>query len=98
VIVLISFSQLLGKQVIGTGGFIIGEVKGASIDEKTWRVPQIYVKLTDKAATELGFKKRFRSSTVSIPITMIQAVGDVVTMAPPLKELSESKEITEYKP
>ncbi len=95
---MISFETLLGKQVIGTGGFIIGEVKGASIDTKTWQVPQIYVKLTDNAAVELGFKKRFRSSTVCIPTKMIQAVGDVVTMAPPLKELGASTEITEYKP
>ncbi|MCW3999727.1 MAG: hypothetical protein NWE93_05770 [Candidatus Bathyarchaeota archaeon] len=95
---MISFSELLGKQVIGTGGFIIGEIKGASLDVKTWQVPQLQVKLTDNAATELGFKKRFRSSTVTIPTKMIQAVGDVVTMAPPLKELGESVEIIEYKP
>ena len=94
---MIDFDTILGKNVIGTGGFIIGEVKGAGIDTKTWQVPQLYVKLTDNAATELGFKKRFRSSTVCIPTKMVQAVGDVVTMAPPLKELAESNEITEYK-
>jgi len=95
---LISFETIIGKQVIGTGAFIIGEVKGALIDTKTWQVPQLYVKLSDNAANELGFKKRVRSSTVSIPTKMVQAVGDVVTIAPPLKELSESNEITEYKP
>jgi sporulation protein YlmC with PRC-barrel domain len=95
---LISFDTILGKKVIGTGGFIIGEVTGADLDIKTWQVPHLYIKLTDNAATELGFKKRFRSSTVCIPTKMVQAVGDVVTMAPPLKELVENKEITEYKP
>ncbi len=97
-IILISFESIIGKQVIGTGGFILGEVKGAGIDTKTWQVPQLYVKLSDNAATELGFKKRFRSSTVCFPTKMVQAVGEVVTIAPPLKELSESNEITEYKP
>ncbi len=96
--ILISFETLIGKQVIGTSGFIIGQVKGASLDTKTWQVLQLYVKLSDNAATELGFKKRFRSSTVCIPTKMIQAVGDVITMAPPLKELGASSEITEYQP
>jgi len=95
---LISFETIVGKQVIGTGGFIIGEVKGALIDTKTWQVPQLYIKLSDNAANELGFKKRFRSSTVCLPTKMIQAIGDMITIAPPLKELSESHEITEYNP
>lgn len=94
---LIDFDTLLGKNVIGTGGFIIGEVKGAGIIIENWQVPQLYVKLTENAATELGFKKRFRSSTVCVPTKMVQAVADVVTLAPPLKGLAESNEITEYK-
>jgi sporulation protein YlmC with PRC-barrel domain len=96
--ILISFETVIGKQVIGIGGFIIGEVKGALIDTKTWQVPQLLIKLSDNAANELGFKKRFHSSTVCMPTKMVQAVGDVITIAPPLKELSESNEITEYKP
>ncbi|MCL5949232.1 MAG: hypothetical protein M1490_01990 [Candidatus Bathyarchaeota archaeon] len=95
---LISFETIIGKQVIGVGGFIIGEVKGAILDTNTWQVPQLYIKLSDNAANELGFKKRFRSSTVCLPTKMVQAVGDVITIAPPLKELSQSSEITEYKP
>ena len=94
---LINFDTFLGKKVIGTGGYIVGEVKGVLIDTATWQIPQFYIKLTDNAATELGFKKRFRSSTVCIPTKMVQAVGDVVTISPPLKGLAESKEITEYK-
>jgi sporulation protein YlmC with PRC-barrel domain len=95
---LINFEELLGKQVIGTGGYIIGEVKGALIDVKTWNTPQLIIKLTDSAASELGFKKRFRSSTVCLPTKLIQAVGDVITISPPLKEIGENKEIIEYKP
>ncbi len=94
---MINFETLLGKKVIGTGGYIIGEVKGASIDTKTWQIAQLHIKLTDNAAEELGFKKRFRSSMVSMPIKMVQAVGDVVNVSPSLKELTESKEITEFK-
>ena len=94
---LISFESMIGKQVIGKGGFIIGEVKGAIIDTSSWQVPTLNVKLSDNAATELGFKKRFRSSVVCIPTKMVQAVGDVITIVPPLKELAESEEVTECK-
>jgi len=92
-----NFERLSGKKVIGAGAYILGEVKGGSVDSATWQITHLYVKLSDKAAVELGFKKRFRSSTVCIPVKMIQAVADVVTVAPSLKELSESKEITECK-
>jgi sporulation protein YlmC with PRC-barrel domain len=92
---LINFDTLLGKKVICAGAYIVGEVKGASLDTVTWQISQLYVKLTDTAAEELGFKKRFRSSTVCIPVKMVLAVADVVNLAPSLKELSESNEITE---
>ncbi len=96
-IFLISFDTIIGKKVIEIGGYIIGEVKGAGIDTDTWHVHQLHVKLTDKAAEELGFKKRFRTSTVCLPTIMVKAVGDVITIAPPLEELSKSTEITECK-
>ncbi len=92
---LLDFGKILGKKVIGTGGYIIGEVKGATVDYKTWQVPELHVKLSSNAADELGFKKRFRSSTVCIPTKLVQAVGDVITVSPPLKDLSENVEITE---
>lgn len=93
---MVDFSELVGKKVICTGGYILGEVKGANIDIKTWLVNQIYIKLTDTAAEEMGYKKRFRSSTVKMPVKFVQAVADVVTVYPSLKTLSESNEITEY--
>lgn len=97
VIDLIDFSTLLGKKVICSGAYIVGEVKSVSIDTTTWYVRNLLVKLTDTAAEELGFKKRFRSSTVCVPTKMVMAVADVVTLAPSLKEISESNEITECK-
>jgi sporulation protein YlmC with PRC-barrel domain len=97
VIDLISFQTLLGKKVIGMGGYILDEIIGASIDTKTWKVAQLHVKLTDTATEELGYKKRLRSSIVNMPIKMVQAVGDVVNVSPSLKELSESNKITEFR-
>lgn len=78
-----------------SGGIIIGEVKGAGVDTNTWRVPVLHIKLLDTAATELGFKKRFRSATVCIPTTMIKEVGDVVTMAPSISDLGSNIQVVE---
>ena len=97
VIMLISFETIIGKQVIGKAGYIVGEIKGALIDTDSWQVLKLHVKLSDNASAELGFKKRFRSSVVCIPTKMVLSVGDVITIAPSLKELSESEEITECK-
>jgi sporulation protein YlmC with PRC-barrel domain len=89
------FSNLSGKKVICAGAYILGEAKGGEVDTTTWKITHLYVKLSDTGASELGFKKRFRSSTVCLPVKMIQAVADVINVAPSLKEISESNEITE---
>jgi sporulation protein YlmC with PRC-barrel domain len=93
--ILTSFDALVDKKVICGKGFIIGEIKGANIDTKSWQIKDLYIELTDTAAEELGFKKRFRSSTVCLPTKFVKAVADVVTLLPSLDKLSESNEITE---
>ena len=79
--ILTSFDALVDKKVICGKGYIIGEVTGASIDTRSWQITDLYVELTSTAAEELGFKKRFRSSTVSMPVKFIKAVADVVTLS-----------------
>jgi len=88
---------LVGKKVICAGACILGEVKGADVDTNTWKITQLYVKLTDIAAEELGYKRRFRGSTVCMPIKLVLAVADVVTIDASLKELSTNNEITDCK-
>ena len=97
VFVLVSVDKLVGKKVITAKAYILGEVKGAEADVDNWRITHLQVKLTEKAATELGFKKRFRSSTVCMPVNLISAVGEVVTIDKSLDELSKSFDIVEYK-
>lgn len=94
---LVSVDKLNGKKVICAKAYTLGEVKGAEVDTENWRLTHLYVKLTDQAATELGFKKRFRSSTVCMPVTLITAVGDVITIGKSMEELGKDVEITEYK-
>jgi hypothetical protein len=55
------------------------------------------VKLTGEAAENLGMKKRFGSSKICLPVSMVQAVAHVVTISRSLAELESSQEITECK-
>jgi sporulation protein YlmC with PRC-barrel domain len=97
VFIVVSIDKLVGMKVITAKAYILGEVKGAEVDVANWRITHLQVKLTDKAATDLGFKKRFRSSTVCMPITLINEVGEVVTIDKSLEELSRIIDIVECK-
>jgi sporulation protein YlmC with PRC-barrel domain len=92
---LVRIDELSGKNVIGAGGSILGEIKGAHVNTQTWQVTQLEVKLSSAASEQLGFKKRFRSSTVCLPVSLVSAVGDVVTVGRTLDELSKNPEISE---
>ncbi len=94
---MINFEEIVGLQVVTSGAHIIGEVKGVKIDTATWEVKYLNVKLTGDAAESLGMKKRFRSSSICLPISMVQAVAHVVTISRSLEELETSQEITECK-
>jgi len=91
----VSLDKISGKNVIGQGGDDLGEVKGAEVNTNTWNVTHLQVKLSSKASESMGFKKRFRSSTVCLPVSMVSAVGDVVTVNKTLDELSSNQEVTE---
>ncbi len=94
---MINFEEIIGLEVVTSGASIIGEVKGAKIDAETWVIKFLNVKLTGDAAESFGMKKRFRSSTICIPVSMVQAVGHVVTISRSMEELENSQEIAECK-
>ncbi len=92
---MVSLDKISGKNVIGQGGDDLGQIKGAEVNTNTWNVTHLQVKLSSKASDSLGFKKRFRSSTVCLPVSLVSAVGDVVTVNKTLDELSTNQEVTE---
>lgn len=94
---MINFEEIIGLQVVTSGARIIGEVKGAKIDAATWEIKFLNVKLTGDAAESFGMKKRFRSSTICIPVNMVKAVAHVVTISRSMEELENSQEIAECK-
>jgi sporulation protein YlmC with PRC-barrel domain len=55
---LINFDKIVGLQVITSEAHILGEVKGAKINTKTWEIKYLNVKLADEAANRLGMRKQ----------------------------------------
>jgi sporulation protein YlmC with PRC-barrel domain len=84
---------LNGKKVVGTEGYILGEVDGVDIDWNTWQANAFYVSLSDEATAELRFKKPFlRKITVSLPTQLVEAVGEVITLKEPIRNLEDIAE------
>ena len=83
-------TRLNGKKVIGTEGFILGEIEGVDVDSDTWQVSTLYVGLSNEAASGLGLRKSFFSkSTICLPIQFIKSVGDLISLNEPIRNLEE---------
>jgi sporulation protein YlmC with PRC-barrel domain len=91
----VSFDKLSGMFVICAGGFDLGEVNGVEMNTDTWQVTHLHVKLSKPAAGDFGFKKRFRSATVCVPISLVSTVGDNILLKRTLDELTKHPEISE---
>jgi sporulation protein YlmC with PRC-barrel domain len=84
---------LKGKKVVGTEGYILGEMNDLYVDFSTWQATAFYVILSDMAAAELDFKKPFlRKIIVCLPTELIKAVGDVITLTAPIRNLKDIAE------
>ncbi|MGA2682801.1 MAG: hypothetical protein ABSF44_13495 [Candidatus Bathyarchaeia archaeon] len=92
---MVTFENLSGKFVICAGGFDLGEVKGIEMNTTNWQITHLNVKLSKPASEDLGFKKRFRSSIVCVPVSLVATVGDNVLLNKSLDELSRHPEISE---
>jgi sporulation protein YlmC with PRC-barrel domain len=74
---------------------VLGEVKGVQLNTSAWKVTTLVIKLSSQSAEKLGFKKRFGSPMVCMPVSLITAVGDVITIDKSLEELSKNPEMSE---
>ena len=85
---MVTVSKLMGKKVIGANAYTLGEVHGADVDTDKWQITHLHVSLTDEATRELGFRKPLLGSVVvCLPVSLIQAFGDVISLNKSLQEL-----------
>ena len=84
---------LKGKKVVGTEGYILGEMNDLHVDFDTWQATAFYVILSAESAAELDFKKSFlRKIIVCLPTELIKAVGDVITLTAPVRSVKDIAE------
>jgi sporulation protein YlmC with PRC-barrel domain len=88
--------QLGGKDVIDADAQLIGDVCDLEFDVLRWMVTHICVNLSDRAIEALGYQKpRFLGKVlVHLPINVIQAVSDVVSLN---KSIGEIKDLIEQR-
>ena len=95
---MVIISKLIGKKVIGANAYTLGEVTGADVDVEKWLITHLHVSLTEEATRELGFRKPFLGSViVCLPINLIQATGDIISLNKSVKELKNVVEPKEHR-
>ena len=82
-----------GKKVVGSEGYILGEVDGVDFDLSSWQANAFYVSLSDEAIAEFRLKKPFLSKIrVCLSTKLVKAVGDVITLKMPIRNLEDITE------
>lgn len=85
---MVRVSGLNGKKIITTDAFRVGEVSGAEVDTNQWRITHLHINLTKEATKELEFKKPVLGHvTLCLPVTLVKAFGDVITLNKTMQEL-----------
>ena len=86
----LSDGDLRGRTVIGADGLAIGELSALFLDSDAWRVEAIQVKLRKEIADRLGADRgMFHPGALTIPVEMVQSVGDAVVLAVPVEQLRQ---------
>jgi sporulation protein YlmC with PRC-barrel domain len=86
-----------GKKVVGSEGYILGEVDGVDIDLDSWQANAFYVSLSDETTAEFRLKKPFLSKiTVCLPTQLVKAVGEVITLKEPIRNLEDISKREDY--
>jgi sporulation protein YlmC with PRC-barrel domain len=103
---LVSANLITGKKVVAVNGDAIGEVKDTDFDTTTWKINSLLLKLTDKAAAELGYTKTTGtlgtftmnrgSKSVFMPVELVNAIGDVVTINKSIIDLEKGQYLKRY--
>ena len=92
---MVSVDEIAGKKIVSLKGDEIGEVKDVDFDIRRWQVTHLHMKLSNKAAVSLGYKKTIGSYEVCMPVSLISSVGDVITIDKTILELAEGLDIKE---
>jgi sporulation protein YlmC with PRC-barrel domain len=86
----LSDKSLVGLTVVAADGQALGEVSVLFIDNQTWHVEALQVKLRREAAEQLGASRTlFHAGTIEIPLRIVQSVSDAVVLSVSVEELHD---------
>ena len=87
-------ANLNGKQVITSEAQVLGEIDGVEIDVSTWKVSHLHISLLKNIVKKFDFKKPFFGSvTVCLPVNVIKAIGDVISLNKSIEDLRQMPEL-----
>ncbi|NBD11303.1 PRC-barrel domain containing protein [Corallococcus sp. Z5C101001] len=65
-------------------------MEALTIDDASWRVEALHVKLQSASADELGtYWNYFRAARIDVPTRLVQSVSDTVLLAVSVEELRQ---------
>jgi sporulation protein YlmC with PRC-barrel domain len=87
----VNVNVLLGKSVVADDARLVGSVTGVEVElMPKWEVTHLHVSLTEETTRELGYKKPFLGSVdVVLPISIVKAVGDVISLDKKIEDLRD---------
>jgi sporulation protein YlmC with PRC-barrel domain len=90
----VNVNILLGKNVVAEDARLVGAVTGVEVElMPKWEITHLHVSLTEDTTRELGYKKPFLGSVnVILPVSIIKAVGDVISLD---KKIGDLKDLVE---
>jgi len=91
---LVNVNILLGKSVVAEDARLVGAVTGVEVElMPKWEITHLHVSLTEDTTRELGYKKPFLGSVdVILPISIVKAVGDLISLD---KKIGDLKDLVE---
>jgi sporulation protein YlmC with PRC-barrel domain len=92
----VNVNILLGKSVVADDARLVGAVTGVEVElMPRWELTHLHVSLTEETTRELGYKKPFLGSVdVILPISIVKAVGDLISLDKKIDDLRDLVEPT----
>ncbi len=95
---MVNADELVGKRVVSVKGDEIGKITDIIFELKGWQITHLQLKLTNRAAVALGFKKTIGSYSVCMPVELVSSIGDVITINKTLLDIASGTDIKECIP
>jgi len=91
--------RLLGMEVLGVGGKIVGTVEDINIDTQSWRLPSLIIKIRKDALEMLRTEKcLLRDNRLHISMEHIVDIGDYVMLEVTAEDIGKILDTTPIKP